>query len=307
MSAFARTLETLGARRNEPLARHTTWGVGGPADWYLRAEDTDTLAQLAGAAQADGVSITILGSGSNVLVGDGGIRGLTIENRAADFELNAEVGSVVRAQVDAGMPFARLARATARRGVSGLEWSAGIPGTLGGAVVYNAGAYGGCLADVLTEIETIGPDGERCRMSAADLGLSYRRSDFTRGRLAGHIIVRVTLSLSDDHADRTLPRVEELEARRKASTPPGRSAGSTFKNPPGGAAWRLIDAAGMRGCRIGGAQVSEKHANYFLNADNARAADLQALIQLTRRRVFEQSGVQLEPEVSLIGEGFDHD
>lgn len=305
MSALAVFLERCGARRREPLSRHTTLGIGGPADWYLTVTGNDQLCEAARAAREESCPIFILGSGSNILVGDRGIRGLVIEDNANKISIPPPDDAAGIVEAEAGVAFARLSRATARAGWSGLEWAAGIPGSLGGAVIYNAGAYGGCLADALEEIDAIAPDGSPERLAASELGLGYRRSDFTRGRLQGRIVTRVRVRLHRGEPAASLARIAELEARRKTSTPPGRSAGSTFRNPPAQAAWWLIDRAGLRGQRIGGAQISEKHSNYFINADAASAADLTALMRLAQRRVQEQFGLQLEAELSSCGEGFE--
>ena len=296
----------LGGRADEPLRRHTTLGIGGPADWYVTVTSNDALAEAARAAREDARPIFLLGSGSNILVGDAGIRGLVIEDNATGVEMPSADGLASDAIIsaDAGVPFARLSRATARAGWSGLEWAAGIPGSLGGAVIYNAGAYGGCLADVLEEIDVIAPDGQAQRLGADELSLDYRRSDFTRGRLREYIVTRVRVRVERGDASASLERIAELETRRKASTPPGRSAGSTFRNPTGHAAWWLIDQVGLRGRRVGGAQVSEKHSNYFINAADASAAEMTGLMRLAQRRVHEQFGVQLEPELTSVGEGF---
>ena len=296
----------LGGRADEPLRRHTTLGIGGPADWYVTVTSNDALAEAARAAREDARPIFMLGSGSNILVGDSGIRGLVIEDNATGVEMPSAdgLGSDAIVSADAGVPFARLSRATARAGWSGLEWAAGIPGSLGGAVIYNAGAYGGCLADVLEEIDVIAPDGQAQRLGAEELALEYRRSDFTRGRLREYIVTRVRVRVERGDAPASLERIAELETRRKASTPPGRSAGSTFRNPTGHAAWWLIDQVGLRGRRVGGAQVSEKHSNYFINAADASAAEMTGLMRLAQRRVHEQFGVQLEPELTSVGEGF---
>ena len=294
-------------REREPMSRHTTFGVGGPADVYARVHDRDALRRATQVAADAGLHRFILGSGSNILVGDGGIRGIVIENKANVVAAPEEAAGQVRLRAEAGASFARLARSTARAGLHGLEWAAGIPGTLGGAVVYNAGAYGGCLADVLLSIDTFDADGEATRMDAADLGLAYRSSAFTRGRLGDRVITDLEFALEPGAADAALARIAALEMRRKRSAPRGRNAGSVFKNPPAGEAggrpaWWLIDQVGLRGHRIGDAQISEKHTNYFLNLGAARAADVAALMELARTRVREQFGVELQREVTLVGE-----
>ena len=298
-------------REHEPMARHTTFGIGGPADVYARVHDRDALRRAVQVGADAGLPRFILGSGSNILVGDGGIRGIVIENKANAVGDAQPDGDQVRLHAEAGASFAGLARATARQGLRGLEWAAGIPGTLGGAVVYNAGAYGGCLADVLISIDTFAAGGDDQRLDAAVLGLAYRSSEFTRGQLGDRIITDLDFALELGDADAALGRVAELEERRKTSAPRGRNAGSIFKNPAADAAdghpaWWLIDQVGLRGHRIGGGQISEKHTNYFLNVgprgDEASARDVVALIDLARLRVREQFGVDLQREVTYVGE-----
>lgn len=291
-------------REQEPMSRHTTFGVGGPAEYFVVARKRDELAALVQTARAADAPYFLLGSGSNLLVGDDGIRGVVIENRADGVSDPRSRGSGITLCAEAGASFARLARAMARQGISGLEWAAGIPGTLGGAVVYNAGAYGGCLADVLTAVQVLELDGREAALPAADLGLEYRSSAFTRGVLRDRIILRLTLQLQPGDPTTTLARLNALEAKRKASQPRGRNAGSIFKNPTEHPAWWLIDHVGLRGHRIGDALISEKHTNYFMNVGTARAQDVWALMEISRTRVRETFGIDLEAEVRLVGEGF---
>ena len=304
-------LEQVGdVRTEEALARHTTLGIGGPADFYLAAPDTETMRRSLLAAGEAGAPVFILGSGSNILVGDAGIRGLVIENQSREVGEPVDTDAlsrdgVVLVTADAGLAFARFARHVAREGLTGLEWAAGIPGTLGGAVVYNAGAYGGCLGDVLDSISVLGSDGAEQTIAAAELQLSYRSSAFTRGLIEHQAVLDLTFRLQRGEAEASLARIDELEARRKKSSPPGRSAGSTFKNPEEHPAWWLIDQVGLRGHQVGGAKVSEKHSNYFLNVGAASAADLAGLIRLAQGRIEEQFGIAMEPEVTFVGEGFE--
>ena len=310
-------LAALGpVREEEPLARHTTFGIGGPADVYFIADSPEALGRAVALCHRHQTPLFVLGSGSNILVGDQGIRGVTIENRATQVdgpqpdddgsaEL-AEVGGptgVCLFQAGSGASFAALARSTARQGWAGLEWAAGIPGTVGGAVVYNAGAYGGCLADVLVDVHVANGAGEQ-RVPAADLGLTYRGSAFTRGLLEGKAVLSATFRLLRDDAARLAERVSELDRRRLAAQPRGRNAGSVFKNTPEHPAWWLIDEVELRGYRIGDAAISSKHANFIVNAGRARAADVKALIELARERVMARFGLELELEVALVGEGF---
>lgn len=293
-------------RRDEPLARHTTFGIGGPADVFVTANDVEQLARIVQVCREHDAPIFILGSGSNILVGDGGIRGVVIDNRARAIqgpEPDGRGGFVCRAE--SGVSFAALARGLARQGYAGLEWASGIPGTLGGAVVYNAGAYGGCLADVLRSIIVVNGTGATKQVPAEDLDLVYRGSAFTRGRYGDRVVLAAEFTLWPGDPDELMRRVQELDARRLAAQPRGRNAGSIFKNPPERPAWKLIDQVGLRGHRIGDAQISEKHCNFFLNVGRARAADVKALIDLARERVRERFGIELELEIGLVGEGFD--
>jgi UDP-N-acetylmuramate dehydrogenase len=293
-------------RPGEPLSRHTTIGIGGPADAYVTVESAGQLSEVVRLATREGVPFFVLGSGSNIVVGDRGIRGIVIDNKAQatagpEPHGQGEQRFIVRAE--SGANFAATARHLAFAGYAGLEWACGIPGTLGGAVVYNAGAYGGCLGDVLLRIGVAGPDGD-IELAAADLGLVYRGSDFTRGLMAGRAVLwaEFALWLGDPASLRSL--VSEYDDRRLKAQPRGRNAGSFFKNPSGNPAWKLIDAVGMRGYRVGGAQFSDKHCNFLINAGGATAADVAALKALAQQRIRAQFGIEMENEVALVGEGF---
>jgi UDP-N-acetylmuramate dehydrogenase len=290
-------------REEEPLARHTTFGIGGPADAYLVAGSPEALAQALALCHRYQTPFFVLGSGSNILVGDLGIRGVTIENRATQVEGPRPDGDGALLQAASGASLAALARSLARQGWAGLEWAAGIPGTVGGAVVYNAGAYGGCLADILLSARIANSNGEH-EVPAADLGLVYRGSALTRGLLEGKAVLSATFRLQRGDAAQLVERVSELDRRRLAAQPRGRNAGSIFKNTPEHPAWWLIDQVGLRGHRIGDAVISPKHTNFFVNAGHARAADVKALIELARERVMARFGIELELEMALVGEGF---
>jgi UDP-N-acetylmuramate dehydrogenase len=292
-------------RENEPLSRHTTFGIGGPADLYVKVETVDALVRVLNAARRSGVPWFILGAGSNLLVGDHGIRGIVIE-----YDAKAVTGPErladgrARFRVEAGASFAVVARRLARAGYSGLEWAVGIPGTLGGAMVTNAGAYGSSLSDCLVSVLMVEPGEEPEDLPAAGFQLAYRESVFTRGLARDVAVAAVTLDLRPADPAATMARVAEYDAHRTAAQPAGRNSGSVFKNPPGDSAWRLIDAAGLRGYRSGDAQITEKHTNFFANLGHARAADVKALMDLAQHRVRERFGIELEPEVRLVGEGF---
>ncbi len=305
---LAAALERVGmeVRRQEPLARHTTFGIGGPADVFVVCRSAAELRSAVAAARDAGLPWFVLGSGSNILVGDGGVRGVTIANEARRVTPPEDVGDGrVAVTAESGVSFAALARTLARQGFAGLEWASGIPGTVGGAVVYNAGAYGGCLADALREVTLVNGSDRPERVPAEDLDLVYRGSAFTRGVFRDRLVLDATLVLWRADAASLERRIAELDARRLAAQPRGRNAGSIFKNPPDRPAWKLIDAVGLRGYRIGDAQISEKHCNFFVNLGRARAADVYGLIRLAQERVREQFGVELELEVTLVGEGFD--
>ena len=299
---FEELMQTLDARQNEPLSRHTFVQVGGPADWFVVARDLDTFHTAAQAARYARLPLTVLGAGSNVLVRDGGLRGLVLRNESRSCRRLDDV----TIEVDAGARFATLARLTARAGLRGLEWAAGIPGAIGGGLPTNAGAYGASLADVLVSVRTIAPNGDAAELSAAQLHLRYRDSRLRSGDLRGHIATTLTLRLQPGETSEALAEIDRVESLRKANAPVGPSLGSTFKNPETDerTAGQLIDEGGCKGMRIGAAQVSERHANYILNVDvgHAHAADFLTLIELIRTSLAERIGVQLEPEIAVIGE-----
>jgi len=296
-------LRELGTvRLDERLSRHVTFGVGGPADVYLVAENEEALRQAYALARSNDVPVFIFGSGSNILVGDKGVRGLTIENRTDTIDGPEQNGTGLKVRVSSGVSFATLARRMATAGYSGVEWACGIPGSLGGAVVTNAGAYDRSLADVVRGARLAGADGEVMELTPDDLHLSYRNSAFTRGELRDAIVLSVDLRLDLGDAGELKARVKEMDAARKAAQPPGRNCGSVFKNPADHPSWWYVDQAGLRGHRIGNAQFSEQHSNFILNLGDARASDITALIDLAKARVHEQFGVELETEVMMVGE-----
>ena len=298
--------EITEVREHEPLSRHTTFGIGGPADVYVVAKNSDDLADIVIACREHDAPVFVLGSGSNIIVSDAGIRGVVIENRARAVsgpEPDGKGG--FRFKAESGASFASVARGFARQGFAGLEWASGIPGTLGGAVVYNAGAYGGCLADVLESIRIVNGTGTARDVQAEDLDLVYRGSAFTKGQYDNRVVLEAEFTLWRGDEAELMERVRDLDRRRLAAQPRGRNAGSIFKNTPEHPAWRMIDQVGLRGHRIGDAQISEQHCNFFINAGSATATDMKALIDLARDRVREQFGVELELEVGLVGEGFD--
>jgi len=302
-SEFAAELRRIGpVRPGEPLSRHTTFGVGGPADFFLTARSEEQLRLAYATARRHGVPVFIFGAGSNILVGDGGIRGLTIENRTRQVEGPYPNGAGFRVRAASGVSFAALARRLSAAGFSGIEWACGIPGSLGGAVVSNAGAYGASLADVLKTVRLGDAKGNVIELPAQDLAMSYRSSALASGALGDHVVLSVDLRLSKGDAATLRAKLREMDKQRKATQPPGRNCGSVFKNPPDHPAWWYVDQAGLRGYRIGGAQFSELHANFILNLGNASARDIRSLIELAQAKVKERFGITLETEVVMVGE-----
>lgn len=324
---FERLAAIAPTKRDELLSRHTTIGIGGPADVYVSPQSASELSEVLTLAHEAGVPVFVLGSGSNIVIGDRGIRGIVIDNKAtnltgpftieqteahetvpeqeADTSAQPVQGTCWRAE--SGCSFAAVARQLSFAGYKGMEWACGIPGTIGGAVVYNAGAYGGCLGDVLLRAGVWEPGRGEVLYEASELGLVYRGSDFTRGLMRGKAVLWAEFELWPGDAAELRARVAEYDERRLKAQPRGRNAGSFFKNPPEQPAWKLLDAVGMRGYRIGGAEFSDKHCNFLVNAGNARAADVAALKREAQERVRAQFGIELENEVTLVGEGFGED
>jgi UDP-N-acetylmuramate dehydrogenase len=303
---FVRALAGCAAvREDEPLSRHTTIGIGGPADAYVIARSASELGDVLEVCWDQGVPVFVLGSGSNIVVGDHGMRGVTIENRAQGLSKES-IGDGGRYlfRAETGCSFAGVARQLAFAGLAGLEWACGIPGTIGGAVVYNAGAYGGCLGDVLQRVCVWDAEHGEVVYEASELGLVYRGSAFTRGLMAGRAVLWAEFALWAGDASELRGRVADYDSRRLKAQPRGRNAGSFFKNPPGQPVWRLIEAVGMRGYQVGGAQFSDKHCNFLINAGGASASDVSVLKTAAESRVREQFGIDLDNEVTLVGEGF---
>jgi len=287
---------------NEPLSRHVTFGVGGLADLYLIADTEEQLRLGYSLARKAGEPVFIFGSGSNVLVGDGGVRGLTIENRTDQVDGPSPNGAGFRARVASGVSFAALARRMASAGYAGIEWACGIPGSLGGAVVSNAGAYDRSLKDVLKGARLSDEDGNVVEIAPDELQLDYRKSAFTLGTMRDKVVLSVDLRLDRGDSGTLKEQLREFDEQRRAAQPPGRNCGSVFTNPPDNPSWWYIEQAGLRGHTIGKAQFSERHANFILNLGSAKAADILALMNLAQERVRERFGVELEPEVALVGE-----
>ncbi len=280
---------------DEPMAKHTSFRIGGPAKRMAFPETREQLVLLTGFLQEVGITPLLIGNGTNLLVADEGLDTVVIDtsDKLSHIELTGE-GEIT---ADAGVSLAKLAVFAWKHGLTGLEFAHGIPGTLGGGIVMNAGAYGGELKDVVTEVTALYPDGVRALTPAA-LDLSYRHSVFSSG---DGIVLGAKLRLEQGDADSIKARMDDLMARRKASQPlelP--SAGSTFKRPTGYYAGPLIEGCGLKGCRVGGAEVSRKHAGFVVNAGGATCADVLALIEKVQKTVYDAHGVMLEPEVKII-------
>lgn len=286
------------AKLDESLKRYTAWKIGGPADALLQPESARELVEAVETARENDVPVTILGGGTNVLVLDGGIRGLTIRLARSLTNIEIEGGTVT---ADAGVLYPVLANATASKGLEGLEFGTGIPGTVGGAVYMNAGAYGGETREVLDWADVYAPDGnEVVRMTNAELGFRYRGSILHER--PGWIVLRAGYTLVPGDADELKARIKGYRKQRMTGSPNKPSCGSTFKRPEGDYPGRVIEAAGLKGTRIGGLEVSPEHANYFVNLGGGTARDALALMDLAKHTVHEKLGIELEPEVRLLGE-----
>jgi UDP-N-acetylmuramate dehydrogenase len=279
---------------NAPLGAMTWFRVGGPAEVLFRPADPDDLAAFLAQKPAD-VPVTVIGVASNLLVRDGGIQGVVVRLGRGFADVAVEGESV---QTGSGALDSNVALACQQAGVAGLEFLSGIPGTVGGNLRMNAGAYGTEVKDVLVSAAALDPEGRRHELTPAEMQLSYRRC----GVPADWIFIGATFRGRQGDPDAIAARIREIQAAREATQPVrARTGGSTFANPPGEKAWALVDAAGCRGLVRGGAMVSEKHANFLINTGTATAADLEGLGEEVRRRVLERSGVTLEWEIKRVG------
>lgn len=285
-------------QENVRLAPYTSARIGGPADALVKVHSADELGKAAARLWELDVPFILLGGGSNVLVSERGVRGVVVLNRAK--AVRFEDGEEPSVWAESGAVFSNLANRAAAHGFSGLEWAASVPGTLGGAVYGNAGAFGGDMSGNLIQAEVQTRTGREI-WPVERLGYGYRTSVLKRGE-AQAVVLSARLALQKSTKEAVALRMQEFIERRKRSQPPGASMGSMFKNPPGEAAGRLIEAAGLKGTRIGNAEISPVHANFFVNHGEARASDVRALVELARQTVWEKFGVQLELEVELIGE-----
>jgi UDP-N-acetylmuramate dehydrogenase len=281
---------------NQGLGEFTWFRVGGPAQALFMPEDDDDLAYFLRNRPRD-VAVTVIGAGSNLIVRDGGVPGVVIRLGRGFNEVTVEDDH--RVVAGAAMLDVMVARAAQKAGVAGLAFLSGIPGTIGGALRMNGGAYGGETKDILIEARGVDGQGNRRRFSNAEMGFSYRHC----GVPEDVIFTSAVFQGRAGDADAIAAEMAEIKSKREASQPRNRTGGSTFKNPPGNNAWKVIDEAGCRGLIVGGAQVSELHCNFLINLGNATAADIETLGETVRERVKAQSGVALEWEIKRIGVG----
>jgi UDP-N-acetylmuramate dehydrogenase len=282
------------------LADYTTWRVGGSAQWFAEPESALQLQALLAWAQAEGLPSLVIGAGSNLLVSDAGLEGLTLCNRRLQgAALDASTGLI---EAQAGEPIPSLARRAARAGLSGLEWSVGIPGTVGGAAVMNAGAQGGCTAEVLDSVTVIEPHrpNQPFELRAGELDFAYRHSPLQQEPL---VVLSARFRLNAGHDPAELSQRTSANLHSRTSTQPYQqpSCGSVFRNPEPHKAGRLIEELGLKGLQIGAAQVSPIHANFIVNTGQATAADIDALILEVQHRVMASHGIALHPEVKRLG------
>lgn len=284
-------------KTEESMSRHTTFRTGGPADYYVEPSDAEELAAVLTLCREEGMPYYILGNGSNLLVSDDGYHGVMVAMGSKTWSDIQVDGTMIRA--GAGALLSAVAKQALQASLTGMEFAAGIPGTLGGAVVMNAGAYGSEMKNVLASVTVLTPQGEVLTIDAAELELGYRTSCILRRE---YVVLSAVIQLAAGDASEIRGTMDHLSRQRKSKQPlEYPSAGSTFKRPEGTFAGKLIQDAGLRGFTVGGAQVSEKHCGFVINRDHATAADVMALCREVRRRVLEHSGVSLEMEVKTLG------
>lgn len=294
------------ATAREPMSRHTSWRIGGAADYLCFAEDQQQLLVAIKTAKEFDIPWLVLGGGNNVLVSDQGVEGLVILNRLRGIaiEETKNEDAEYRVACGAGVFFAKAAQYTAKRGYTGMEWGIAIPGTVGGGVVNNAGAHAGDVATALVDADVVDAEGQASRVLPADLEYHYRHSLLKtpltrRSRL---VVTLCRFAIRPDSAEDALKRVAELRQHRLRTQPVKEaSAGSTFTNPPGDFAGRLVEAVGLKGHQIGGAQISPLHANFILNVGGAAASDVLSLIKLAGDAVRSECGIDLRPEIQFVG------
>ena len=285
-------------QENVSLAPYTSARIGGSADVLAMVKSTNELMDVMKVVWEHEIPYYILGGGSNVLVSDKGVRGVVVLNKAK--EVRFESGDPPAVWSEAGVVLSNLANRCASKGLTGVEWAATVPGTIGGAVYGNAGAFGGDMSGNLLWAEMLTKNG-RERFSVGQMGYGYRTSILKRGEINA-VVLSALLRLNNPTKEEVSAKIEQFSERRKTTQPPGASMGSMFKNPEGDHAGRLIEAAGLKGTRIGNAEISKVHGNFIINHGETRAMDVRELIDLTRRTVKQKLGVELELEVEFVGE-----
>jgi len=298
-----RLIAGLKVKANEPLARYTSMKIGGPADYFIEAEDDTALCQVVALLRRHNTALCLLGNGSNVLVSDRGVRGIVVHLgrplATLDWRPNGD-GFHVRA--GAALPLKRLVTEAVARDLTGLEFAEGIPGTVGGGLLMNAGAFGGEISEVVEYVDGVDAHGEQRRFPRRALRFGYRRFDLP----PGFIVTRLEFLLKPGDRDAIRAKCDDAKRRRDAHQPLGYpNAGSIFKNPPGDYAGRLIEHVGLKGMRHGAAMISTQHANFIVNLGGATAADVRAVMCAAARRVHDATGVRLEPEIKLVGDWSD--
>lgn len=294
---FCSSLGSDNVRLHEPMKKHTTFRIGGPADYYLCPHSIEELQKVLKICREQEMAFFILGNGSNLLVSDKGYRGVVIQLWKNFSDITVKETTI---EVKAGALLSKVAAEALEEGLTGMEFASGIPGTIGGAVVMNAGAYGGEMKDIIKEVTVLNQEGEMLTLSKEEMKLGYRTSIVKE---KGYIVVSVVLQLKNGDKEEIRRVMEDLKNRRVTKQPLDMpSAGSTFKRPEGYFAGKLIMDAGLRGFSVGGAQVSEKHCGFVVNKGDATAEDVLGLIHEVQMRVQEQFGVVLEPEVKFLGE-----
>jgi UDP-N-acetylmuramate dehydrogenase len=287
-------------RFDEPLSRHTSFRIGGPADVWVEVSDVEEIRRVQAVAAAAGLPLFVLGGGTNILVSDRGVRAIVLHLgrplACLDWRAN---GTGLHVRAGAALPLKRLVSAAIARDLTGLEFAEGIPGTVGGGLLMNAGAFGGEMGTVVEYVDGVDAYGELQRFPRSALRFGYRRFDLP----PGFIVTRLEFLLQPGDRVAIHAKRDDAKRRRAAHQPLGYpNAGSIFKNPPGEYAGRLIEAVGMKGQRHGGAMISEQHANFIVNLGGATAADVHALMLEAARRIWEAKGIRLEPEIKLVGD-----
>ena len=284
-----------GIKKDEPMAKHTSWQVGGPADYFSCPSDLDELLEIVRLSDKYQLPLYILGNGTNLLVLDGGIRGLVVKIGAAFSYIKHEHDTLV---TGAGTPLAYMARSAAEIGLSGLEFAIGIPGSLGGALIMNAGAFGSYVGERVSSVKLVDFSEELITLSREDLSFGYRTSNL----IGRGILVEAVLEMKKGEPAKSFEAMEHFSEERRNRHPVLPSAGSVFRNLPDQPAGHIIEEAGGKGMQIGGAAVSEEHANFIVNTGHATAADILNLIRAVRQLVKDNYNLELQPEVRIIGE-----